>query len=467
MQDLDDLFKDRLEEEAPFPNRSKQWQQLSQRLDAFDAGAGPTPKGTASSLPWWKLATLVALASAGYFAWKGYQQKAENNHLKVEIARLQNQQNKPVQEPIQSVSTTQETSKAQSATTPQTDIPVFGSTPKAAATHIENEQNRPTKVKSNPKSRSDKSPVLQTEQQKAIVPALSEPIASLPELPPSAADKQSTPVAPTVAQNAAAASDSIQVALALMMVDSLQKALVALQDSLLAREDKPMAAAEIKPVVKASGKHFRIGAHATMGFVLPKQKGVSSIRGQGISFEARVWKSLWVSATADWLNHNVATSEFIPKFHSHHDTIPKPPGGGGGGGGGGHFNSKLVLVESAIRQQHLGIGLRYNLPVKFWVQPAVRVAHEWVHISPSLATYKFRDDDPGGPGPNPHPEEDRYTAEKFPAKWLSNKWRMGLGLEKELPNWTFGLWADYSKDLSAATPSFDALYVRASAQYRF
>ncbi|MBL7808716.1 MAG: hypothetical protein JNN28_12925, partial [Saprospiraceae bacterium] len=69
--------------------------------------------------------------------------------------------------------------------------------------------------------------------------------------------------------------------------------------------------------------------------------------------------------------------------------------------------------------------------------------------------------------PNPHPEEDRYTAEKFPGKWLSNRWRMGLGLEKELPNWTFGLWTDYSRDFSAATPSFNALYLRASAQYRF
>ncbi|MBN8676747.1 MAG: hypothetical protein J0M29_00900 [Chitinophagales bacterium] len=466
MQDLDDLFKDRLDEEAPFPNRAKQWKQLSQRLDAFDAGAQPAPKGTAGSLPWWKLATLVTLAALTYFAWKANQQKAENDQLKLEIARLQNQHDNPVHEPAQSVSTPQETIQAQSTAGTQTENKAFNSTPTTAATNTEKVQKRNQESKIKQIRKAEISPVPQ--QQTAVVSTPSQPVATESELPQTAADKQPTPVEQNVAQNATAVSDSIQVALALMMVDSLQKAIVALQDSLVAKAEKPLTVADIKPVVKTSNKQFRIGAHATLGFVQPQQKGVSSITGQGVSFEAKVWKSLWVSATADWLNHDVATSDFIPKFHSHHDTIPKPPGGGGGGGGGGgSFNSKLVLVESSIRQQHLGIGLRYNLPVRFWVQPAVRLAHEWVHVSSSLVTYKFIDDDPGGPGPNPHPDEDRYTAEKFPAKWLSNKWRIGLGLEKELPNWTFGVWADYSKDLSAAAPSFDAMYLRASAQYRF
>jgi len=68
---------------------------------------------------------------------------------------------------------------------------------------------------------------------------------------------------------------------------------------------------------------------------------------------------------------------------------------------------------------------------------------------------------PNGPAPR-----HEYTAEKYEAQWLSNQWRLGIGLEKDLQNWTFGLWADYSKDFSVDTPSFDALYLRAGVQYR-
>jgi hypothetical protein len=82
-----------------------------------------------------------------------------------------------------------------------------------------------------------------------------------------------------------------------------------------------------------------------------------------------------------------------------------------------------------------------------------------------LVTYKFEEGQ--GPGPVGPPPKHEYTAEKFGAQWLSKQWRLGVGLEKDARDWTFGLWADYSKDFSAVTPSFDALYLRAGAQYRF
>lgn len=460
MQDLDDIFKDRLNEEATFPNRAKQWKHLSQRLDAFEAGGGSSPNNTGSRLSWWKIATLISLAATCYFAWKGYRQKTEIDQLKSEIARLQFQEHATAPEPSQIVSTPQETTCNQLADLSSNATPEI-----VYSKGVKKELFDSILPKSTHKSKSNKSPIQQTKQQKTAAATANEPIANLPEIPQPAADKQVVDE-PFTATNNSGNTDTVQNTRTLTLVDSLQKAILALKDSLLAEQEKPLVAAEIKPVVKPAGKLFRIGAHATLGFVQPGQKGVSPLRGQGASFEAKVWKSIWASLTADWLNHDVSTTEFIPKFHSHHDTIPKPPSGGGGGGSG-PFHAKLVLVESAVRQQHVGIGIRYNLPVRFWIQPALRVAHEWVHISPSLVTYKFQEDDPGGPGPNPHPEEDRYTAEKFPGKWLSNRWRMGLGLEKELPNWTFGLWTDYSRDFSAATPSFNALYLRASAQYRF
>ena len=67
MSDLDDFFAKRLDEEATFPNRGKNWKQISKRLDAFDSG---TVQGNPRGLRGWQVATLVAVAAAGFLLWK-------------------------------------------------------------------------------------------------------------------------------------------------------------------------------------------------------------------------------------------------------------------------------------------------------------------------------------------------------------------------------------------------------------
>ncbi|MBP6828704.1 MAG: hypothetical protein KA165_19205, partial [Saprospiraceae bacterium] len=103
-------------------------------------------------------------------------------------------------------------------------------------------------------------------------------------------------------------------------------------------------------------------------------------------------------------------------------------------------------------------GLRYVLPVRFWLQPSVRAAYTWVRVSPELISFQFEK-----PFPNNNPE---YKSKKTDAKYLDNVWRFGAGLEHETPRWVFGIWADFSKNLAGSDSGFDALLFRTGIQYR-
>lgn len=446
MSDFDDFFARKLEEEASFPNKGKQWKQMSKRLDAFDAGG---LQGNLSKLRWWQAAAVVAMLTTGFLIWKSNQNHQQTKALHQEIATLQLER-KQLAEQL----TVAETSAA---------TPIKNSTKST----VNDSKNTPEIIESQVVA-----------QANGLQHTINTPA---PKLSP----EEQTVEANIAAQREQAAP------LPSGLIDSLQNRIAVLEATLLAQEQlkettaKPLespekaqetpaiasaaskAEAEIKPV-KVRKNRFKIGIQGSLGFAQPKQPGVSSLKGQGFTFEAKVYKNLWLTSSFDWLQHEVNTKEFVPKFHPHHDSLPKPPDNNGGGGGWPHPD-KLVQVESAPKQQQFGLGLRYEIPVKCWVRPSVRLAHVWSHLPPSTITYKYEEDDPGGPGPGPGPHNHRpeYAIEKFDNQWISNQWRLGVGIEKDIPGWTFGLWADYSKNLSASTPAFDALYLRAGAQYRF
>ncbi len=484
MSDLDDFFAKRLDEEANFPNRGKNWKQLSKQLDAFHTGS---VQGNRPGLRGWQIATIAALAVSGLLLLKTIATQQEKTKLRQDVASLQTERANLIDQ----LAAVEKRAIAPSIENISNDIPsntsVHTTNPNFSVDRKINER-LPNKVRATTRIDSTKIPIEKLQQPNGAAEKLPAPIAENPTVKQSlsTAIEEKSPLTSDVtafiqkedtAKLGIAIVDSAAVALSVSVLDSTKNASPEI-DSLLALVEKlkdslssaPSLVQEIKPAHNKKSR-FRVGAQATLGFIQPKQKGVSSVRGQGFTLEARIFRSLWATASVDWLHHEVSTDGFVPKFHPHHDSLPKPPDGGWGGGGGGGWQhqSKLIRVESAPQQQHFGLGLRYQLPVRFWVRPSVRVAYNWVHISPTLVTYKFVEDDPGGPGPNPYPDEHdvKYTAEKFDAQWLTNQLRFGVGLEKDIPNWTFGLWADYSKDFSAATPSFDVLYLRAGAQYRF
>ena len=86
-----------------------------------------------------------------------------------------------------------------------------------------------------------------------------------------------------------------------------------------------------------------------------------------------------------------------------------------------------------------------------------------IHESPELITFKFENQG-GGPG---GPSQPKYKVQKTESHMIQNTWRFGAGLEHETADWTFGIWADYSKNFAASDLTFDALMLRAGIQYNF
>jgi hypothetical protein len=469
MSDLDDFFAKKLEEESNFPNRGKNWKQISQRLDAFDSGM---VRGNSPRLRVWQIAAFVAIAVAGLLWWENRGSQRENEALRQELIALQTERSS-MEKQLEAVKKSHREVALEETYAPTS----------APADAERTSSNEPLKLLE--RSAKDRSPQYVSPLQTSDDPVKMEQ--SGVNLTPRAP----SPVKEEIVMHTlgktivglekieilknepigldSTISRSTEIAIPKILEDTLtnkvppndsQVAVAEASKEIIVPEAVP--AAQIKPA-SPSKNRFRIGGHATVGFVQPKHKGVSALRGQGISVEVKALRSLWVIGSIDWLHHEVSTKGFVPKFHPPHDTFPEPPDGGMGGP---PHQPKLVLVEISPRRQQFSLGLRYHFPVKCWLQPSIRMMHDWVRVSPSLVTYKFEDDNPG-PLPDPHNHPARYTAEKFKAQWLSNQWKIGLGLEKDIPNWTFSLWADYSKDFSAATPAFDVLYLRAGAQFRF
>lgn len=460
MRDFDDFFAERLEEEASFPKRSKNWKQLSKNLDAFDAGMAQSPS---SALRWWQASTVIAILSAGMLLWKNLESRRENQTLRNTIANLQ-----------QAIKPSGEITPYHSPAPPASNATL---TPPVVSDLVQPPSSFSAQTCITPKIAASPAHF----ESKSLPDNASGSEAALPAPANTPAEPTATQLPPTIPADAAI----VQIEQPASLTDSTRMfaqsgqtstdsstTAVATADTTVL--DHPAADTVATAIAKNTTVHpfhtqkdkFRIGAQATLGMIMPAQPGVKALRGQGFNFEARLFGSLWATAGIDWLQHEVSTTEFIPKFHPRHDTIPRPPGHGGGGGP--HHPPKLILVESTPRQQHLSLGLRYELPVAFWVKPSLRLSHTWVRVSPTLVTYKFEDNDPGWPGgPGGAPPRHEYTAEKFDARWHQNQWRLGLGLEKSITDWTFVVSADYSRDFSVNTPSFDALYLRAGAQYRF
>jgi hypothetical protein len=448
MQDFDDHFAERLDEEASFSGRSKNWKHLSKRLDAFEAGMAQSP---GSALQWWKAAALLAIAVAGVLLWKTIESRQENRQLRTEIAILQQtkQARPPLNIPVPSNPTAAPSQAGAAIIYPEKKPEQTSSHP--ATARVSAVATRSASA-TTPAGRFNSDTTKTALAEGSPLPGL----ATAPEIPlPAPTDAVSGPLAVETSADSgtpAITTDSATVKKAELPADSMARL---------------VQNAPTRPVQSAPSR-FSIGVRATLGMVMPSQPGVTALRGQGLHAEARIIPSLWAMVAFDWLHHEVATNEFAPRFHPRHDTIPRPPVPPGGGGGP-HTGPKLILVESAPRQQQLSLGLRYELPVALWLKPSLRLSHTWVRVAPTLVTYKFEDNNPGGPGGpgGPFPPKPAYTAEKFDAQWHQNQWRVGIGLERNITDWTFGLSADYSRDFSSATPHFDALYLRAGAQYRF
>ncbi len=480
MSDFDKFIADKLEEEGDFPNRDRNWRHLSQRLQAFEVGGNVRP----SLWHYWPAAAavVISLSVAGWLVWKMKAVQQENTALRQEIAALK--QAMPTVTPMATLpeqNTTKSAVAEQNAAQPGDNI-----TPSDAPVRQYPPKNQPRSSASTIATTTPRAPghkqknkdfdqwANQPDNAAATTPgALLIPSKSIDStknkhsntLSAVAAGNMLETTSPTQFPALIVPSDSSQLITSTPPLDSAQTALAVKEPVSPATlpavsTDSVATAAVPPPIIQPLRRHyrFRLGVGAVAGWSLPREQGVSPILGSGLVAAYAPVRFLQLTASADWLHFNINTSQYLPRFHAPHHGPPSHL----------HPHDELVQVESEQRQQHFALGLTYALSVHGWIRPVVRVAHTWVHIAPGLVSFKFEEPHGGGgPGPGPGHNDPEYVAQKFDGQTISNIWRFGAGLEHELPRWTLGLWADYSKNLGASESTFDALLLRGGVQYKF
>lgn len=464
MSDFDKYFADRLDEEDQFPNRDKNWKSLSKRLDAFDTGLS----GRSSRMRYWQAAAAVSVIAVSVLFGKVYQMHRENAGLREQIANLKKgkspndpgtpaeigpfQKNESPDTTVISNSTAAEyelnpTLRQKSETHANGEMTLSpgkqntqpGYSPYNTNKLPETTQNRTSNrlrqsgrtTELSDEKTSDNSPVVDNDTKHT-------------------AQTQSTP-AHTETDVSVAETRPGQILTDLALLPTRISAINPTLISALPIKEIAVSTPIIKPIRHNFSK-YRIGVQALAGFAIPQKKGISPLNGAGVSAEYTVIKNLRLSASADWLRHEVNCDTFVNRHHFPEAPFkPKP-------------DHKLSQIEASQRSQYYSLGVTYTLPVHFPVKPAIRIAHSWAHWTPAI--YNFRFDKKGPTGPSGPPKFE-YEPKKSEPEWTTNNWRVGAGLEFETPRWIAGVWADYSKSLATQDPTFDAVFIRAGVEYKF
>lgn len=417
MSDFDHFFAKKLREEQPFPRREENWRTLEGRLTAFETILRPVRP---VRMRIWQVAATLSLLITGWTAWALHTEKQENALLRQQAVHIR-KQNADIRAAL---AASEDKWRKKPDFSSESGISAAGIVPAEASRGI---TSRHTGYSNELAGR---------EGANSLTARLENAVETFPILP--AADS----VRIEGEDIAAKQPDPLPT------LRSLEPASPVSSTAQASHPDFPNVKIPAPEIIRPSrpASHFLAGINGIIGITQPHEKGVSMLKGHGISVEYALAKHLWLSASADWLQFDVKTDRFIPKVHHHHHdpNDPIPP--------------NLLKVESTQRQQQYGLGLRYVLPVRFWLQPSVRAAYTWVRVSPELISFQFEK-----PFPNNNPE---YKSKKTDAEYLDNVWRFGAGFEHETPRWVFGIWADFSKNFAGSDSGFDALLFRTGIQYR-
>lgn len=204
---------------------------------------------------------------------------------------------------------------------------------------------------------------------------------------------------------------------------------------------------------------YRLGLSAVTGKVMPDVNGISIIRGQGVTAEYRLWRNYWVGATAEWLAYDLNAPTYPGTLKQPEgDTIPGPIWGWGWS----WHHYKLIGVESSQQTRNYSLGIRYEIPTRWLLKPSVRLSYSWIRAAPSAVTYTYFKR-------NHYPYSDPteyFAVVKTNPGLLGEQWRLGFGLERDMPRWSFGLMAEYSRKSQVARTGMGALFLRGGINYK-
>lgn len=174
-------------------------------------------------------------------------------------------------------------------------------------------------------------------------------------------------------------------------------------------------------------KGFAVGAHGTYGTVMPKIPGVMATTGKGLSAEVQFAKNISIAVTGDLLKTDFELRERPRRFHLPDAPDPQKP------------NVELHQIKGAQKSSMLSINAKYVIGEKWWIQPFVTLGHSWLKIDEHAVDFVFKDFSNGQVTLKP----TRVNTEK-----VKDLWQVGVGLEKKINRWTFGVSAEMQKDFS-------------------
>lgn len=245
---------------------------------------------------------------------------------------------------------------------------------------------------------------------------------------------------PSVLPNVSDKKDSLESAKADVLAfqkakeDSLTKARVALQEAKSNAENAtpPIVKTDkgLKRLQKFLPKGFAVGAQGFYGSVMPSIPGVMATTGKGISAELALTKNIRLAVSNDWLETHFELRERPRRFHLPDAPDPNKP------------NVDLHRIKGEQKSRLLSVNAKYVFGDKWFVQPFVSVGHSWLKIQEHSVDFVFRDFTTGNDTPRPA---------KVEAETFKSLWQAGVGLEKKIWRFTFGVSAEMQKDLSNPT----------------
>lgn len=403
MKEFDRYFNEKLNEEVQFPNRERNWMDMSRRLDALETGAGLMK----SRLGPWQAVSALAIAFAGMFAWQNHSLRSECSNMKKQIAGLQSS----VAGIGRLADSVEELKVAQEKTF------------QAVSQHAKEEYSKPPAVHY---------------YQLVDIPAES---ASIPAMPGSGTDtvqiqSEDVPVVENFDHLAKIRSEEVQ-----------------------SRASKTLAPSiPVRPPGR-SNYRYKLGISAVAGKMMPDVEGISLIKGQGVSAEYKLWRNYWLGVTADWVTHSLDAPTYPGTLKQPEgDTIPGPVWGWGWS----WHHYKLIGVESTQQTRHYSVGIRYEIPTRWLLKPSVRLSYSWIRAAPATVTYTYFKR-------NHYPYSDPieyYAVVKTNPGLLGEQWRLGFGLERDMPRWSFGLMAEYSRKSQVSSTGIGALFLRGGISYK-
>ncbi|MBL7816332.1 MAG: hypothetical protein JNL70_15030 [Saprospiraceae bacterium] len=219
--------------------------------------------------------------------------------------------------------------------------------------------------------------------------------------------------------------------------ESESKNLVANQEA----KSNAESAATALPIIPVEGfwkrlsKHIQptlaVGVQGSIASLLPEEiQGVEPTIGKGASVTFMLTKHIGIAANYDLQETRFEVRDRPRRFHVKDEPGPIKP------------NVALNRIEGERHSRMFSVNAKYVFGQKWWLQPSITVGHSWLEIEKHDVNFVFKDFNTG--------EETPQKAIAEPER-VKNLWQVGVGLEKKIKRWSFGISGEIQKDFSPPT----------------